>query len=263
MAFDPIMFRVAGVPGPELLWDQDWRTYDDADWLGAGATTLGGLSVTLTNSDPTVPTAWGPDSNLGVRVVRTGANDGWGRIGVDWLDIGTDLMNRALTRDDLLIFTSQHAVASWSIATQGSKVVMEVYGTGGANSSAWCPLDRIGGNNRSFRWWQGGGVNTTFSDNTQIRTGALVVQTGRASGYSSNTVLDGDTIIPFAGYGPVGFIAQGEIVGGFNYEVTDSKWDFEAPAGAMWWMLNDANGEAADIILERSQIWLLPGTPNV
>jgi hypothetical protein len=260
--FDP---EVAAATAPILLWDQDWTTYADADWNAAPPATIDGLTVTITDSG--APTTWGPDSGNGVEI----AAGFWGRLEVSWPDIGTDLMNRALTRADALIFCSQHAVASWSITAGGSKVALEVFASPPDANSAWGPLESIGGNERSFRYWPGGWPPTTvLQDAVQIRGGASVITTGSCSLYSTNNVLD-TTAPPTGGgttaeYGPIRFLCSGEVGLGYNIAAAGagrSRWDFESNNGGFWWMLNSTAGETAPVRLERSQIWLQPGSPNV
>jgi hypothetical protein len=262
----------AAATAPILLWDHDFTADPDADWNAAPPATIDGLTVTITESAaPETPTTWGPAGGNGLTMDNPAATTSWGRLEVGWPDIGTDLMNRALTRADTLIFCSQHAVASWSIVTGGSKVVMEVFASPPDENSAWGPLDRIGGNNRSFRYWPGGWPPVTvLQDAVQIRGGASIITTGSCLLYSTDNVLD-TTAPPVGGgttaeYGPIRFLCSGEVALGYDIAAAGagrSRWDFESNNGGLWWMLQSSNGETAPILLERAQIWLLPGTPNV
>lgn len=238
--------------GAERLWYHDWRLDGDANYNASPLTTIDGLSVAMSSTG-----VWGPDSGLGM-VIAAGAT---GQIKIEWADVGTDLMARALTHGDTLVFEVQHALASNSLTGAYSSVLGQAQANTPTERTVFGGLFRVGATNRQMRLWSAGWPpgNVVLSDNyAGYRSTSHWVRTGLCETFCSTSELSADS--PLSGMeGPFQFGPE------FAYSKdlrTSSYWDFLTASGSFRFFQESVAGETAPVIMEAASIWLIPGSPN-
>lgn len=251
----PLNFPVssAGNTGqPLLIWDMDWTT--EATQSLDGVSSLGGLSITEASSGS--PAAW--QIRLGVGIELTGTSESNGTIRVDWADIGSDLMERTLTDADCVVFVTQFNAALGTATVQFTQGQFEVADTGNDNLSL-CSVLKEGSNNRRAAYW-GGGPSLTYAvrDNlTDVRSVALWMPAGgttSVSWWSTSAVGTSAPVQAGTEYRISGDLSRAGSGAGAWTKTTSGSWGV--------WSLTRKASETVATVIERSQIWLIPGSAN-
>lgn len=239
--------------GPELLYDFD--AVNETTENLAGVTSLGGLTVTESNSGS--PTTWRVLNGTGIEIT----GDGEGFLRVDWADIGTDLMNRALDNTDTLVVCLQWASGMELATVADTLAVIEMRPTAANNNTQVAGIKKDGANNRWCAHWDGSGLAYALRDNlANVRSVSTFMLPG-----GSNTISYFSTAV-------LGTDAPQQV--GTEYNVSDSNvgayvssgpgaWAKDEADAFFWWILVRKSGETVATVIERLQIWLLPGSPNV
>lgn len=240
-----------GAGGPELLYDFDATAAATSNL--AGATTLGGLTVTESNTGS--PTTWRILNGTGIEL--TGAGAVTGKLRIDWADIGADLMARALTNNDTIVIATQF-VAAMASATATFTTCQHGVENTAVNNQQVASVLKEGANNRRVAHWNGSGLSYALRDNGSARS---VATWFGADGMASVSYWSGSVLSTTEPLGAgTAYRVNGEAA---RVSATAPAWDKTAAGSWLIWNIARSAGETVATVLERLQIWLIPGSENV
>jgi len=241
----------AQVSRPELLWDFDAVNASTENL--SGVTSLGGLTVTEANSGS--PTTWRILNGTGIEITGSGT----GRLRVDWADIGTDLMARALADEDTIVAAVQFGAAfeaATASLTEGNVTLQNTANTNTAVSA----IRKEAANNRRVAHWNGSGITVGVQDDLQnARSTAMWAAAGSSTTISYwSTDLLSETA-PLA-TGTEYFVRDSNT--GSYVQTGPGEWDKEDTGSHLYFWIERKAGETVATIIERLQLWLIPGKAN-
>ena len=240
----------AATGAPTLLWDVDFTGVGDNDWTGPPPASLGGLTVTI--SDTGSPSTWGTVDGTGIVIEGAGSN---GKITIEWSDIGTDLMSRALTDLDQIVFCWQKAALSVSPASTNTRIRSMIETIVGVNSSPSGLFKRATPTTREIEVWDGSEF-VAIKDLTAFRTVSQWAKT-------SNEILNYTDTDVLAAEAPMAEGTGYRLNALANHASTaPGAWSKVGDVSDFTIQMSPAAGETMPLTVERMQIWGIFGRAN-